>query len=135
MIVSVTFIILIIVDRIIVPICDIQPPTLEQLTAALAYLQHREKRFLRNVHAADAFHSLLAFFLFFQEFAFAADVSPVAFGDYVLADRGYSFAGYDLGSDCRLNRHLEHLPRNQLLHLGRQRSSTLVRKVAMDDGG
>ena len=30
-----------------------------------------EERFLRNIDAADALHALLAFFLLFEEFAFA----------------------------------------------------------------
>ena len=62
------------------------------IASAASNLQHGEERFLRNVHAADALHALLAFFLFFEEFAFARDVSAVALGDHVFANRADCFA-------------------------------------------
>ena len=54
-----------------------------------AHLQHRQERFLRNVDFADALHPLLAFLLLFEQLALAADVSAVALGNNVLADRGH----------------------------------------------
>src|SRR5690242_10345400 len=49
--------------------------------------QNREEGFLRNVHLADALHAALAFFLFFEQLAFARDVAAVALGKNVLANR------------------------------------------------
>src|SRR2546430_14515796 len=66
---------------------------------ALAYLQHRQKRLLGNIHTADALHALLTFFLFFQQLALAGDVAAVAFGEHVLAHGMDRFAGDDLGAD------------------------------------
>src|SRR5277367_3445647 len=37
------------------------------VAGAAGDLQHREERFLGNVHAPDALHALLAFLLFFEE--------------------------------------------------------------------
>src|SRR5260370_25719739 len=50
-------------------------------------LQHGEERFLRNVNLADTLHAALAFFLFFEEFAFARDVAAIALGGNVFAPR------------------------------------------------
>src|SRR6267154_5356679 len=50
------------------------------------HFQYGEERFLRNIHAANAFHALLALFLFFDELAFARDVAAVTFGEDVFAD-------------------------------------------------
>ena len=85
------------------------------------HLQHRQKRFLRNLYAADFLHPLLAFFLFFEQFAFARDVAAVAFGDDVFAHGFDGFAGDDFRADGGLNGDLKHLPRDQFLHFCRQR--------------
>ena len=39
---------------------------------SLPHLQHREKRFLRNVDLADALHALLALLLLLEQLALAA---------------------------------------------------------------
>src|SRR5829696_1537076 len=39
-----------------------------------------DEGFLRNLDCAEGFHALFAFLLFFEKFAFAADVAAVAFG-------------------------------------------------------
>ena len=83
-------------------------------------LQHRQERFLRNLHGADALHALLAFLLLLEQLALARDVAAVALGQHVLAQRLDRFARDDAGADRRLDRHLEHLPRDQLAHLRRQ---------------
>jgi len=49
-----------------------------------SHFQNGEEGFLRDVHLADALHAALAFFLLFEEFAFARDVSAIAFGENVL---------------------------------------------------
>src|SRR5262249_30770941 len=64
-----------------------------------ADFQHCQKGFLRYVHFADALHSLLAFLLFFQELAFARDISTVALGEYIFADSGNGFARDDPMTD------------------------------------
>src|SRR5229473_2367577 len=48
--------------------------------------ENGEEGFLRDVDLADALHAALAFFLFFEEFAFAGNVSAVALGENVFAD-------------------------------------------------
>jgi hypothetical protein len=50
-------------------------------------LEHREEGFLRNIDLADALHAALAFFLFFEQLAFARDVPAVAFGENVFENR------------------------------------------------
>src|SRR6266849_10595936 len=44
-----------------------------------------KKRFLGNIHLADAFHAALALFLFFEQLAFARDVAAITFGQNVFA--------------------------------------------------
>ena len=46
-----------------------------------------------------SFHSFLAFFLFFEELSFAADVASVAFGYDVFAEGGDGLPGDDFGAD------------------------------------
>src|ERR1035437_7399725 len=77
-------------------------------------LEHAEEGFLGNLHAANALHALLAFLLFFEEFAFAADVAAVELGDDVLAQRRNGFARHDFVADGGLQRYLEHLSGNLL---------------------
>src|SRR6266566_7821644 len=87
--------------------------------ALLVKLEHRHERLLRNLDRADSLHSPLAFLLLFQQFAFAGDVSAIAFRENVLPDRGNGLPSDHLAADRRLDRHLVHLARNdrfQLLH-------------------
>src|SRR5258707_13328795 len=58
-------------------------------------LEHGEEGFLRNVDLADALHAALAFFLLFEEFTLARDVSSVALGENIFADSREGFAGDD----------------------------------------
>src|SRR5437764_5058184 len=80
-------------------------------------LQNREKRLLRDLHLADALHPLLPLFLLLEELALAGDVAAVALGEDVLAQRLDGLAGDDAVADGGLQRHLEHLPGDELLHL------------------
>src|SRR6266850_1020714 len=98
-----------------------------------SHLQHGEERFLRNVNLADALHAALAFFLFLEEFAFAGNVTAVAFGENVFADGRDGFARNDAAADRGLDRNLEHLPRNKFPQARHQIAPALRRKVAMDD--
>src|SRR5882762_8122968 len=97
------------------------------------YLQNGEEGFLRNVHLADALHAALAFFLFFEEFAFARNVAAVALGENVLANRRDRFARNDTAANRGLDRHFKHLPRNEFSQARDQIAPALSRKVAMDD--
>src|SRR5262249_37112973 len=49
--------------------------------------QQGEERFLRDFHPSNLLHSFLAFFLLFEQLAFARDVSAVALGGDILAQR------------------------------------------------
>src|ERR1700688_2898712 len=84
------------------------------LVAAAGDLQHREKCFLRDVHAADALHALLAFFLLFEELALARNVAAVALGQHVLADGADRLARDDTAADSGLQRDFKHLARDEL---------------------
>jgi hypothetical protein len=94
---------------------------------------NRHERFLRDIHAADALHALLAFFLFFQQFALAGDVAAVAFGGDVLADGFDRLAGDDLAADGRLQRDLEQMPVDLLLQSDQQLPAALLGMVAVHD--
>src|SRR5947209_20326467 len=98
-----------------------------------AHFQHGQERFLRDLDLADTLHPLLAFLLLLEQLALARDVAAVALGEHVLAQRLHRLARDDAAADRRLDRHLEHLARNELAHLRRQRAAALVRRVAMDD--
>src|SRR5579863_8130180 len=84
------------------------------LAVAAANLEHRQERLLRDLHAAHALHPLLAFLLLLEELAFARDVAAVALRQNILAHRLDGLARDHLVSDCRLQRHFEHLAWNQL---------------------
>src|SRR6266852_6172843 len=99
------------------------------------YFEDGEEGFLRDVDLADALHALLAFFLFFEEFAFTADVAAVALGQNVFANGRDRLARDHATANCRLNRHLEHLPRNQFAQAGHQVAAALVRLLAMANHG
>src|SRR5438067_5246461 len=98
-----------------------------------ADFENRQEGLLRNVYLANAFHSFLAFLLLFQQLTFAADVATVALGEHILADGTHGRARDDLRSDRRLDRHLEHLPWNQLAHLLHQRLPAVVCRVTVDN--
>src|SRR3990172_73143 len=92
-----------------------------------------QEGFLRDIHAADALHALLALLLLFKELALAGDVAAITLGDYVLAHRRDIFARDDLGADGRLQAHFKLLPRDELLEFLDQRFAALVGAIAMDD--
>jgi hypothetical protein len=83
----------------------------------LVDLQHGEEGFLRDFHAPDLLHALLAFLLLLQQLLLARHVAAIALGQHVLAQRLDRGARDDLRADRGLDRHVEHLPRNQLAHL------------------
>src|SRR5215203_3872016 len=69
---------------------------------------------LGHLDPADHLHPLLALLLLLQQLALAGDVTAVALGEHVLADRPDVLAGDDSRPDRCLDRHLELLPRDQL---------------------
>src|ERR1700722_16512920 len=76
------------------------------------YLQHREKRLLRDLYSSHALHPPLAFLLLFEQLSLARNVSAVAFGEHVFPQCGDCFPGNNLAPDCGLQRNLELLARN-----------------------
>src|SRR5580658_6422877 len=101
-------------------------PGLFVVASAACDLQHGKKSFLRNVHAADALHALLAFFLLFKKLALARDVSAVALGDHVLSNRADCFTCNHPAADGGLDGHLEHLARNQFAQAADQIVPSLI---------
>src|SRR5260370_1966753 len=96
-------------------------------------LQNGEEGFLRNVDLADALHAALAFFLLFEEFAFAGNVSAVALGENIFADGRNGFARNHAAANRGLDRHFKHLARNQFSQARDQVAPAFRRKLAMDD--
>ena len=60
------------------------------------HLQRTNERLLRDVHAAELAHLLLAGLLLVQQLALAGDVAELAFGGDVLAQDGDGLAGDEL---------------------------------------
>src|SRR6185437_12117792 len=98
-----------------------------------ADLQHCEEGFLWNLDVAELFHALLTLLLLLEELALAGDVAAVAFCQHVLAQRLDCRACDDRTADCRLHRHLEHLPGNELLHLVHELAAAVVGTLAVHD--
>src|SRR6059036_829960 len=90
------------------------------------HLEDGEERLLRDLDAADPLHALLAFLLLLEQLALARDVAAVALGEDVLAHRLDRLARDDAAADRRLDRDLEHLPRDQLAHLRGEQPSARV---------
>ena len=77
--------------------------------------EYSQECFLGYFNGADLLHALLAFFLFFEEFALSRYVAAVALGCHVFADCFYGFARYNFGADCGLDGYLELLARDEFL--------------------
>src|SRR5688572_20836089 len=99
----------------------------------LAYPEDRQECLLGNFHGAELLHALLPLLLLFEELALAGHVATVALGQHVLAQRLHGGARNDLAADRGLDRDLEHLARDQFLHLVHQLPAALVGAVAVDD--
>src|SRR5262249_25127901 len=100
---------------------------------ATGNFQDGEEGFLGDVDLAYALHAAFAFFLFLEEFAFAGDVSAVAFGENVFADGGNGFARDDAAADGSLDRDFKHLARNQFAKSGDQFAAAFDGEVAVND--
>src|ERR1041385_1495041 len=105
--------------------------TLPELASTLTiHLQRRNKRLLRDVDLAELAHLLLAFLLLLQKLALSRDVAAVALCGDVLAQRAHGFAGDHLAADRGLDRDLEHVRRDQLLHLLDHGAAAALRALA-----
>src|SRR6185436_11292591 len=98
----------------------------ELASVSAIHLQRRNERLLRNVDLAELPHLLLALLLLVEKLALARDVAAVAFRGDVLAQRAHGFAGDDLAADRGLDRHLEHVRRNELLELLHHAAAALL---------
>ena len=87
----------------------------------LLSFQHLDKRFLRDLHAAEGFHALFTFFLFLEQFAFTGDVAAVAFRGHVFAHGADRFARDDFAADGGLDGDAELLLGNDFLQLRGER--------------
>ena len=96
-------------------------------------LQDREERLLRHLDRADLLHALLARLLLLEQLLLAGDVAAVAFCQHVLAQRLDVLARDDVGADGGLDRHVVHLARDLLAHLGRHRAAAVLALGAVDD--
>src|SRR5579875_1685427 len=75
----------------------------------------KQERLLRDVDPADRLHPALALLLPLQQLALARDVTAIALGQHVLAQRADVLPGDDPGADRGLDGHLELLARDQFL--------------------
>src|SRR6202040_1985895 len=103
------------------------------LVAGGGYFEDGEEGFLGDVDLADALHALFSFFLFFEKFTFAGNVTAVAFGEDVFADGGPGFAGDYAAADGGLNGNFEHLAGNQFSQTSDEVAATIVSQVAVND--
>src|SRR5439155_14552650 len=103
------------------------------LVHSIPALQYRHERLLRDVDAPHAFHALFAFFLLFQEFAFARHVAAVAFGGDVLADGLDGFAGDDFAADGGLEGNFKQVSVDFFLEADEQLAAAGFGVVAVDD--
>src|ERR1017187_6153621 len=95
--------------------------------------QGSDEGFLRDLDPPDGLHPPLALLLLLQQLALAGDVAAVALGQHVLAQRADVLARDDPGADGSLDRHLELLPRDQLLQPGGHRQAGIPRLIGVPD--
>src|SRR6267142_4774464 len=95
--------------------------------------ENGEEGFLRDVHLADALHAAFAFFLFFEEFAFARNVAAVALGENVFADSCNGLAGDHTAADGGLDGDFKHLAGYQLAETRDQVAAALDRELTVND--
>src|SRR5690606_944992 len=88
--------------------------------------QHRHEGFLRYFHLPDHLHALLALLLLFKQLALARDITTVALREHVLAQRLDVHPADDPLADRRLDRHDEHLLRDEVLQPAHKRLSLVI---------
>src|SRR6266540_5009566 len=89
------------------------PPSL-LIVLVILCPEHGHEGGLRDLDRPHHLHLLLAFLLFLEKLALAADVAAVALRRYVLAEGVDGGAGDDLAADRALDGDLELLARNLL---------------------
>src|SRR3954452_13593187 len=99
----------------------------------LAHAQDRQEGLLGDLDGPHALHPLLPFLLLLEELPLAGDVATVALRKHVLAHGPDRLPGHDVGADGGLDRHLEHLARDQLAQLVDELAPRELRAVAVDD--
>src|SRR5207342_3942123 len=77
-------------------------------------------------------HALFTFLLLVEQLALARGVAAVAFGGDVLAEGAHGLARDDLAAYRSLDRHLEHVRRNELLELFRHGAAAAFRTGLMN---
>ena len=102
-------------------------------TLVAVELQDGQERLLGHLDAADLLHALLALLLALEQLALARDVTAVALGGHVLAERLHRLAGDDLRADRGLDRHVVLLARDLLAQPLDQRRGRLVGLVPVHD--
>src|SRR5438105_6545876 len=90
---------------------------------------------LRDLDAAELPHSLFAFLLLVEKFAFARNVAAIALGGDILAQRLDGFSRDNLAADRRLHRNLEQMSWNQILELLAHRPAASFGARAVHDHG
>src|SRR5690348_12865261 len=96
-----------------------------------ADLEDREEGLLRDLDASHRLHPLLAGLLLLEQLALASHVAAVALGEHVLAQRLDGLAGDDLRAYRGLDGDVEHLPRDELAHLGHDLPAAILRVGAV----
>src|SRR5690242_9216180 len=96
-------------------------------------LQDGEKRLLRDLDMAQLLHALFSFFLTFEKLSLARNIAAVALREHVLAKRLDGRTCDDGAADGGLHGHLEHLPRNQFLHLVHELAAAMIGILAVHD--
>src|SRR3954466_11200731 len=105
----------------------------EAMTGSVVELEGGDEDVARNLDASDRLHLLLALLLLLEELALAGDVAAVALGEHVLALRLHRLPGDDLPADRGLDRHVEHLARDEHLQLLGHALAVVVRLVGVHD--
>ena len=88
----------------------------------LIQFQHREEGLLWHFHIADLPHAFLAFFLFFQQLPFPADITTITFRGNIFSHCRDRFPCDHLCADRGLDRDLELLSWNKFFQFFTQAS-------------
>src|SRR4030042_1654084 len=95
-------------------------------------IKNAHKGLLRDLNAADTLHSLFAFFLPFEDFHLAGNISTVEFCCYIFPEGLDAFARDYFSADSGLQRYLELMARNCFSEPDKDFSSPCFRVRTMD---
>ena len=102
---------------------------------AAIHLDDRHEGLLGDADLPHSLHPLLTLDLLVEELLLAADVPPVALGQYVLPYGTDGRRGYDLDPDAGLYGYLEHLTGNLILEGRDETPSQGLGRVPVHNGG